>query len=134
MLLTGLPMTSKIFDSWAARVIASVSILAAVYACIHYVVKAEVSDLKIGIETANTNITQLKDSIARIDGDVKKANERIDKALTDALDKLVSGKKNASDGSLLEKGQTILSIAQSIDAKLEPHSLARYGQSISALT
>ena len=78
---------------------------------------------------------QILDSIVRIDGDVKKTNERIDKALTDALDKLVTGKGTATKGSeLLEKGQTILAIAKSIDAKLGPDSLTRYGNSVSALT
>jgi hypothetical protein len=98
-------------------------------------VKSEVSELSTKVETTNTDIAQLKDSIVRIDGDVNRTNERIDKALTDALDKLVSGKGAASKGSeLLEKGQTILSIAKSIDAKLGPDSLTRYGNSVSALT
>ncbi len=128
-------MTSNIFDSWNARILALLSILAAVYACIHFVVKAETSDLKTSMETANTNIARLQDSIVRIDTDVKKTNERIDKALTDALDKLVAGKGAAIKGSeFLEKGQTILAIAKSIDAKLNPDSLAGYGKSVSALT
>ena len=52
-------MTSKIFNSRAARTIALLPILGAVYACIHYVVKAEVSDLDTKIETANTNIARI---------------------------------------------------------------------------
>jgi hypothetical protein len=55
--------------------------------------------------------------------------------LTDALDKLVAGKKTNANGSgLLEKGQIILSIARSVDARLNPASLANYGKSVSALT
>jgi hypothetical protein len=128
-------MTSKIFNSWAARTIALLTILGFVYGYIRYVVKAEVSDLNTKVETANTNIARILDNIVRIDGDVKKANERIDTALTDALNKLVLSKGAAIKGSeLLEKGQTILAIAKSIDAKLKPDSLAGYGKLVSTLT
>jgi len=128
-------MTWKIFDNWIGRILAVLGVLGIIYGVVRYVVKAEISELNAKMEAANTNIVQLKDSIIRIDGDVKKANERIDKALTDALDKLVAGKKATTNGSeLLQKGQTILSLAKSIDAKLEPDSLTRYGKLVSALT
>jgi hypothetical protein len=87
------------------------------------------------MDVANTNIAQLKDSITRIDGDVKKANDRIDGALSDALDKLVGTKKASNNGSeLLEKGQTIISLATAIDAKLRPASLTQYGKLVSSFT
>lgn len=127
-------MTLKVFDNWIARVLALLSILGAIYTVIHFVVKAELSDLNIKVETANTNITRLQDSIVRIDNDTKKTNERIDKVLSDALDKLVAGRKPTNEQRLLEKGEIILSLAKSIHAKLTPASLTRYGKSVSALT
>jgi hypothetical protein len=128
-------MTFKSFDSWTARILVVLTFLGAIYTCIHYVVKAEVSDLSAKVGTANTNIAQLKESISKIDGDIKKTNDRIDEALNHALDKLVSGKGAAAKGSeLLEKGQTILAIAKSIDAKLAPDSLVGYGKLVSTLT
>jgi len=128
-------MTLKVFDSWAGRVLVMLSIGGAIYACVHFVVKAELSDLNSKMDIANTSISQLKDGIVRIDGDIRKTNERIDSTLSDALDKLVGAKKaSANQRELLEKGQIIISLATSIDARLRPASLSQYGKTLSTLT
>lgn len=100
-----------------------------------YVIHSETNQLRTDISVLQTNSASTKDDIASLRNEIKSTNERIDAALTHALDKLVSGKGAPTKGSvLLEKGQTILAIAKSIDAKLNPNSLAGYGKSISRLT
>jgi hypothetical protein len=109
--------------------------LAVIAAIVIYVIHAETNQLRTDISVLQTNSTATRDDIASLRNDIKSANERIDKVLTDALDKLVTGKGGTTRGSeLLEKGQTILAIAKSIDAKLKPDSLAGYGKLVSALT
>lgn len=128
-------MTLKVFDSWAGRILVMLSIGGAVYAGVHFIVKAELSDLSSKMDIANTSISQLKDGIVRIDGDIRKTSERIDTALSDALDKLVGAKKaSAKQRELLERGQIIISLATSIHANLRPASISQYGKSISILT
>ena len=126
-------MTLKLFDSWLGRILAVVGILAVLYSVLHYVVKAELSDVGQRLEVANTKIAGLGDDIRRIDGDIKKTNDRIDAALSDAVDKLVGSKKISATGKL-ERGQVILSLATSINAKLRPASVVSYGKLVSGLT
>ncbi len=112
----------KKFFSWLGQVAAGLTVVTILIAAIIYVIHAETGDLRHDLSTLKENVQELKT-------DVGKTNERIDRALTDALNKLVSAAKSRPRGSkaTLETGEQIISIAKSVNAKLDPKVLAEFG-------
>jgi hypothetical protein len=101
-----------------------------------YIIHAETTQLRSDISVLQSSSGTTKDDIASLRNDLKSTNERIDKALSDALNAVVGGRKaNAqSDKVTLQSGETVLKIAKSVNAKLTPSALNNYGQLVSKLS
>jgi hypothetical protein len=110
--------------------------LAVIVGVVFYVIHAETSQMRSDISVLQSSFGTTRDDIASLKNDIKSANERIDKTLSDALNAVVSGRKKNSQGNkiALQRGETVLSIAKSVNAKLAPSALNNYGQLVSKLS
>lgn len=110
--------------------------LAVIAGIVFYVIRAETSQMRSDISILQSNSTSTKDDIASLKSEVKSTNERIDKVLSDALNKLVANKSAniQNNKATLEKGELILSVARSVNAKLIPSALSNYADYVSKVS
>ncbi len=109
-------------------------LLAAMFGITKYVVHSETADLRMDIGIAKTDIAQLKDDVKTNHDDIGKTNDKIDRILSDVLNKAFPGTGVKPTRGTLEKAQKVITLAQTLNLKLEPTALANYGKTIAGLS
>jgi len=117
------------FFKWLGQVASAVVVFGAIISVIIYVAHSETSDVR-------HDVAGLKDDINTVKTELKSTNDRIDQVLSQALLKLLpaSGAKGKPTAQNLIQGQEIITIAKSVNAKLQPSALEQYGDSVLALS
>jgi hypothetical protein len=112
-----------------------VTFLGVVFAVVKYVVHSETSDLRASISVATGDISKLKDDIIANRVDISKTNDKIDQMLSKALDRAFPGSKGAKPTrGMLEDAGKVITVAQSLNMRLDTTVLARYGSTVARLS
>lgn len=119
----------KNFFKWLGQAASAVIVFGAIISVIIYVAHSETSDVR-------HDVADLKDNISDLKTELKSTNDRIDVVLSQALLKLLpaSASKVKPTAQNLIKGQELIKIAKTVNAKLEPAALAKFGTQALALS
>src|SRR5215831_16847086 len=111
------------------------TLLAFVFGCVKYVVHSETSDLRTAIGRTVDDVARIKDDVKTNRDDISKTNDKIDQMLNKALDRAFPNSKGAKPtrGTLKDAGN-VITVAQSLNMKLDATVLARYGSSVARLS
>jgi hypothetical protein len=117
------------FFKWLGQVASAIVVFGAIISVIIYVAHSETSDVR-------HDVAGLKDDLNNLKTELKSTNDRIDAVLSQALLKLLpaSGFKGKPIAQNLIKSQEIITIAKTVNAKLQPSVIKQYGDKALALS